>query len=76
MQSGLLRNPLPTYLLSPRCRILFEKLTVTHFVKQLPNLFYGTQFFITVFTKAGTGFYPEPAEFSSPNRSLSPEGPS
>jgi len=40
-----------TYLLT-RCKILFEKVTVTQFVKKLPALFHGNQMFITVFTKA------------------------
>jgi hypothetical protein len=41
-----------TYLLlTPWCRILFEKLIVTQLVKNIP-LSYGTGRFITVFTKA------------------------
>jgi hypothetical protein len=39
------------YLLTPWCRILFEKLIVTELVKNIPPS-YGTQRFITVFTKA------------------------
>jgi hypothetical protein len=42
---------LPTYLLIPWCRILFEKLIVTQLVKNiLPS--YGTRRFITAFTQA------------------------
>jgi hypothetical protein len=40
-----------TYILTPWCRILFEKLIVTQLVKKIP-LSYGTRRFITVFTKA------------------------
>jgi hypothetical protein len=40
-----------TYLLTPWCRILFEKLIVTQLVKNI-LLSYGTRRFITVFTKA------------------------
>jgi hypothetical protein len=39
-----------TYLLTPWCRI-FEKLTATQLVKNIPHC-YGTRRFITVFTKA------------------------
>jgi hypothetical protein len=40
-----------TYLLTSWCRILFEKLLVTQLVKKI-LLSYGTQRFITVFTKS------------------------
>jgi len=40
-----------TYLLTPWCRILFEKLIVTQLSKNI-LLSYGTRRFITVFTKA------------------------
>jgi hypothetical protein len=40
-----------TYLLTPWCRILFEKLTFTQLVKNYPPS-YGTRGFITAFTKA------------------------
>jgi len=40
-----------TYLLTPWCRKLFEKLIMTHLVKNI-LLSYGTRRFITVFTKA------------------------
>jgi hypothetical protein len=39
------------FLLTPWCRILFEKLNVTHLFKKIP-LSYGTRRFVTVFTKA------------------------
>jgi hypothetical protein len=35
--------------LTPRSRVLLEKLTVTQLVKKFPS-FYGTRRFITVFT--------------------------
>jgi hypothetical protein len=38
-------------LLTPWCRILFEKLIVTKLVKNIP-LSYGNRMFITVFTEA------------------------
>jgi hypothetical protein len=41
---------LPTYL-PPRSRVFLEKLIVTQLVKAFPA-FYGTQRFITVFTRA------------------------
>jgi hypothetical protein len=40
-----------THLLTPWCRVLIEKVTVTQLVKNIP-LSYGTRKFITVFTKA------------------------
>jgi hypothetical protein len=40
-----------TYLFTPQCRILFEKLIVTQLVKKI-LLYYGSRRFITVFTKA------------------------
>jgi len=51
--------------------LLFEKLIVTQLIKKHP-VFYGNRMFITVYTEAPTGSYPEPAESSSPHRSLSP----
>jgi hypothetical protein len=51
-------------LLTPWCRILFEKLTVTQLAKKNILLSYGNRRFITVFTKAAIGPYPEPAESS------------
>jgi hypothetical protein len=38
-----------TYLLTPWCRVLLEKLTGLQLVKKLPT-FYGTRRFITAFT--------------------------
>jgi hypothetical protein len=46
-----LHTYLLTYLLTPWCRILLEKLIVPQLVKNIP-LSYGTRRFITVFTKA------------------------
>jgi hypothetical protein len=40
-----------SYLLTPWCRLLFQKLIVTQLVKKIP-LSYGTRRFTTVFTKA------------------------
>ena len=40
-----------TYLLTPRCRVLLEKLTDLQLVKKFPA-FYGTRRFITAFTSA------------------------
>ena len=42
------RNPL-TYLLTPWCRVLLEKLTGLQLVKKFP-VFHGTQIFITALT--------------------------
>jgi len=60
-----------TYLLTPWCRKLFEKLIITQLVENA-LLSYGTRRFVTVFTKARHWTYTEPAESSSPHRSLSP----
>ena len=48
-QDGLI-NVL-TYLLTPWCRVLLEKLAGLQLVKKFPA-FYGTRRFITVFTSA------------------------
>jgi len=45
------RHLLLTYLLTPRSRVLLEKLTVFHLVKKFPA-FYRTRRFITAFTSA------------------------
>jgi hypothetical protein len=42
---------------------LLEKPTVAQLLKNFP-IFYGTRRFITVFTRAATGPYPEPDESS------------
>jgi hypothetical protein len=42
---------LPTYLLTPWCKVLLEKLTGSHLVKKFPA-FYGTRRFITALTSA------------------------
>jgi hypothetical protein len=47
--------------LTPWSRILLEKLIVFQLEKKFPAL-YGTRGFITVFTRALTGPYPEPDE--------------
>jgi hypothetical protein len=43
---------IPRYLFTPWCRILFEKLIVTQYVKKISCFLYGTRRFITVFTQA------------------------
>jgi len=40
-----------TFLFTPWCRVLLEKLTGYQLVKKLPA-FYGTRMFITAFTRA------------------------
>ena len=40
-----------TYLLTPGCRVLLEKLTGSQLVKKFPS-FYGIRRFITAFTTA------------------------
>jgi len=42
---------LPTYLLTPRSRVILKKLTGSQLVKKFPT-FYGTRMFITAFTNA------------------------
>ena len=44
-------NTAITYLLTPRCRVFFEKLIDLQLVKKFPA-FYGTRRFITVFTSS------------------------
>jgi hypothetical protein len=56
--------------LTPWCRI-FEKLIVIHIIKKYPS-FMGTEGSLPCSQKPATGSYPEPAESSSPHRSLSP----
>ena len=56
-------------LLTPRSRVLLEKLTSSQPVKKFPA-FYGTRRFITAFTRARYCPYPEPAR-SSPCPSTS-----
>jgi hypothetical protein len=60
-----------TYSLTPWCRIFFEKLTVSQLVKQ-PTFFMEPKGSLLSSQKPAPGPYPEPAESSSPHRSLSP----
>jgi len=60
---------LRNYLLTPRSRVLPEKLTGFQLVKKFPA-FYGTQSFITPFIP-----YPEPAQFSPYPHIPLPEDP-
>jgi len=47
----LLQTSLLTYIITPRIRVLLEKLTGSQLVKKFPA-FYGTRRFITTFTSA------------------------
>jgi hypothetical protein len=60
-----------THSLTPWCRILFEKLIVTQLVKQEPAFFMEPEGSLPRSQKPANGPYPEPAESSSPHRSLS-----
>jgi hypothetical protein len=60
------------YLLTTWCRTLFEKLIVTQIVKKYPAFFMEPEGSLPCSQKPATGPYPEPAESSSPHRSLSP----
>jgi hypothetical protein len=68
----LLLTYLFTYLLTPWCRILFEKLIVTQLVKQYPAFFMETEGSFPCSQKPATGHYSESDESSSSHRSLSP----
>jgi hypothetical protein len=61
-----------TYVLIPWCRILFEKLIVTLLIKKCPAFFMEPEGSSQCSQKPATGPYPEPAESSSPHRSLFP----
>jgi hypothetical protein len=61
-----------TYLLTPWCRTLYEKLNVTQPVKKYPAFFMEPEVSLPCSQKPAIGPYPEPAESSSPHRSLSP----
>jgi hypothetical protein len=54
-------------ILTPWCRILFEKLTVTELVKQYPAFFMEPEGSFPCSQNPATGPYPEPAESSSPH---------
>jgi len=56
-------------ILTPWCRILFKKLTVTRLIKKYP-FFMELKSSSPCSQKPATGPYPEPAESSSPHRSL------
>jgi hypothetical protein len=60
-----------TYSLIPWCRIKFEKLIVTQLIRKHPA-FMAPEGSSPCSQKSATGPYPEPDEFSSPHRSLSP----
>jgi hypothetical protein len=59
-------------ILTPWCRIFFEKLMVTQLVKQQLAYFMEPEGSLLWSQKSATGPYPEPAESSSSHRSLSP----
>jgi hypothetical protein len=61
---------LRSYLLTPRCRIFFEKRIVTQLVIQQPAFFMEPDGALPCSQKPATGPYPEPAKSSSPHRSL------
>jgi hypothetical protein len=61
-----------TYLLTPWCSTLFEKLIVTKPLKKYPAFFMEPEGSLPFSQKPATGPNPEPAESSSPYRSLSP----
>ena len=63
------------YLLTPRCRVLLEKLTGLQLVKKFPA-FYGTRRFIPHSQVPATCPYPEPAWSSPHPYILLPEDPS
>jgi hypothetical protein len=54
-----------TDLLTPWCRILFEKLIVTQLIKTYPTFFMEPEGSSPCLQKHATGPYPEPAESSS-----------
>jgi hypothetical protein len=61
-----------THSLTPRCRILFEKLIVTRLIKKYPAFFMEPEGSSPRSEKPATGPYPEPAASSSPHISLRP----
>jgi len=52
------------YLLSPRSRVILEKITGSHLVQKF-LAFYGTRRFITAFTSAGHLFLPRASSVQS-----------
>jgi len=61
------KENLLTYLLTPRCRVLFEQLTGLQLVKKLPT-FHGTRRFITALTSVRLLFL----SWASPIQSIYP----
>jgi len=61
-----------TYLLTPWCRVLLEKLTGLQLVKKF-STFYGTRRFITASQASANCPYPGPAQ-SSPHTHIPPPG--
>jgi hypothetical protein len=57
---------------TPWYKALFEKLIVTQLVKKYPVFFMEPEGSLPCSQKPDIGPYPEPAESSSPHRSLSP----
>jgi hypothetical protein len=54
-----------TYLLTPWCRILFEKLKVIHLATKYPDFCMEPEGSLPCSQKPATGLHPEPAESSS-----------
>jgi hypothetical protein len=61
-----------TNLLTPSCKILFEKLIVTQLFKNYPASFMEIQSSLPCSHKSAIGPNTEPTESSSPHRSLFP----
>jgi hypothetical protein len=61
-----------THSLTPWCGTLIEKLIVTQLVKKYPAFFMEPEGSLPCLQKPAIGPYPEPAESSSPHRSLPP----
>jgi len=70
-QRALMLYFLPS-LLTAWCRTIFEKLIVTQLVKKHPASFMESDCSLPCSQKSATGPYLEPAESSSPHRSLAP----
>jgi len=67
-----LHLPTLTYLLTPWCRTLIEKLIFTQLVKKISCFLMELEGSLSCSQKRAIGTYPEPAESSSPHQSLSP----